>query len=492
MADRRVDELAALAELAERCIYDPLLWAELAWPWGDGDLAGEDIRVWQSEILDTLASRLSDPATRYQKHRIAVASGHGIGKSALMGMLTNWALSCWPGCRIRLTANTEPQLRTTTSPEIAKWFRSSLSAPLFDVDTMRIAAHDPKLKDRWRADFVTWSEHNTVAFQGLHNKGNLILILVDEGSEIPEVLYDVIDGAGTDEGTIVINVVFGNPTSNVGRFKDFFTHATISPLWQTWQIDSRTVEGTDKEYLDGLVAAHGDDSDYVRVRVKGQFPRASSRQFIPADTVEAARGKHLPPHAYNFAPSVLSCDPAWTGDDELVIGHRKGLMFEILDVIQSNDNDVEIAQRLAAHEDRLGAAMVFIDAGYGTGIVSAGKTMGRTWHLVWFGGKASDPGVVNKRTEMWRDTRDWLAEGGAIPDDNVLCNDLIAPETLPMLDGRVAIETKEHMRRRKIRSPDRGDALALTFAFPPPPVRHDTGYGTGPVVLNEEYNPYGV
>lgn len=485
------EETATLAGIAAKCVYDPLLWAEVAWPWGEGELEGEDIRVWQADVFDYLASRLANRETRFKKHRVAVASGHGIGKSAFMGMICNWALSCWPGCRVRLTANTEPQLRTTLSPEVAKWFRSSISAPLFDVDTLRIASNDAKTRDRWRADFVTWSEHNTVAFQGLHNKRNLILILVDEGSEIPAVLYDVIDGAGTDEGTIVITLVFGNPTSNTGRFKDFFTHSKISRLWKTWQIDSRTVEGTDKGYLNDLVETHGGDSDYVRVRVKGQFPRASSRQFIPSDIVEAARGRPLPKEAFDFAASVITCDPAWTGDDELVIGHRKGLMFEILDVIQNNDNDVLIAQKLAVYEDKFDAVLVNVDAGYGTGIVSAGRTFGRSWNLVWFGGKATDPGMVNKRVEMWRDMRQWLVEGGAIPDDSVLCNDLIAPETLPMLDGRVALESKEHMRRRHIRSPDRADALALSFAYPVPAREHNTGYRKKAVVLNEQFDPYG-
>jgi hypothetical protein len=113
---------------------------------------------------------------------------------------------------------------------------------------------------------------------------------------------------------------------------------------------------------------------------------------------------------------------------------------------------------------------VFIDAGYGTGIVSAGRTMGRTWTLVWFGGESSDPGCLNKRAEMWKLMRDWLKAGGAIDSrDTVLYNDLIGPETVPRPDGKIQLESKKDMKARGLPSPGRGDALALSFAFPVAP-----------------------
>ena len=82
-------EKAQLARIAAACRYDPLAWAEIAWPWGAPGtrFEREDIRVWQSEILDTIAQHLMNPETRYDVCHIAVASGHGIGKSALIGMV---------------------------------------------------------------------------------------------------------------------------------------------------------------------------------------------------------------------------------------------------------------------------------------------------------------------------------------------------------------------------------------------------------------------
>lgn len=488
------EDKRAIAEIAARCRYDPLLWAEVAWRWGEGELAGKDIRVWQAEVLDTIAEHLANPATRYTPLRIAVASGHGIGKSAGMGMLSNWAMSCWRGARIVCTANTENQLRTKTSPEIGTWFKRSISAPLFSVDTMSIKLRDAT-DDAWALDFAPWSENNTEAFAGLHAEGRLVMLLMDEASAISDKIFEVAEGALTDENTILIWVVFGNPTRNTGRFRECFRR--FRRYWKTWQIDSRTVEGTNKQYLQSLVDMYGEDSDRVKVRVRGIFPSASSRQLIPSPVIDTARGRHLPPSAYDFAPVILTCDPAWTGDDDLVIGMRQGLKADILEVIPKNDNDFEIAGRLARYEDKLNAAAVFIDFGYGTGIKSAGDTMGRHWELVNFGGKAPEPGYQDMRAYMYDKMLDWLEKGGAIPDDQVLCDEMQAIETLPTLDGRLKLMSKEDMRKADgdVNSPDRADCIALSFARPV--VRRDAAQSghRGRVARskyldeNGEYNP---
>src|SRR5690606_25581290 len=126
-------------KLAADCQYDPDRWAKAAWDWGTGALADYDgPREWQSDINQIIRDHLSNPETRFQPLQIAVASGHGIGKSAEMGMLSNWAMSCRDDARIVTTANTEGQLRTKTAPEIGKWFRTSITAGWFDVQAMSI------------------------------------------------------------------------------------------------------------------------------------------------------------------------------------------------------------------------------------------------------------------------------------------------------------------------------------------------------------------
>ncbi|MGE4334977.1 MAG: terminase [Pigmentiphaga sp.] len=466
------DDLDYIASFAA----DPRGYIEQVYPWGE---EGTELarhtgpRQWQGQVLDTIGEHLRNPETRFTPLRIAVASGHGIGKSAGIAQITKWALDTFADTRIVVTANTDTQLRTKTWPEISKWQRLADTRDLFKTTATAVACADPDGEKSWRADAIPWSEHNTEAFAGLHNEGKRIVLIFDEASAIADKVWEVAEGALTDAETEIIWLAFGNPTRNSGRFRECFRR--YRKLWKTFQIDSRTVEGTNKEYLQELVDTYGEDSDIVKIRVRGIFPSMSVKQFIGTADAEAAQGRHLEPNQYQFAPVILTCDPAWEGDDDLVISKRQGLKFEVLRVLPKNDNDIEVAQILANLEDEHQADAVFVDAGYGTGIVSAGKTLGRRWRLVWFSGESGDEGCLNKRAEMWKLARDWLKEGGAIPDDQVLVDELTAPEIVARLDGKIQIESKKDMKKRGLPSPNRADSLCLSFAFPVATKRARTG-----------------
>lgn len=466
--------------------HDPLGYVEASFPWGvpNSRLEKHDgPRAWQREVLKEIGDHFQNPETRYRPCLISVASGHGIGKSALIGMILQWGLSTMENTRAVVTANTELQLRTKTMPEVGKWFRMAYNSDWFKAASMSIKSADEESAENWKLDANPWSENNTEAFAGLHNQGGRILMVMDEGSGIVEKVWEVAEGVLTDEDTEIIWIVFGNPTRNTGRFRECFRK--YRARWKTRQIDSRTVEGTNKKTLQDMVDTYGEDSDIVKVRIRGMFPAMSAKQFISTTDVDAAFGRVLREEQYTFAPVILTCDPAWEGDDELVIGLRQGLAFKILRTIAKNDNDITIATMLAGLETEHKADAVFVDAGYGTGIVSAGTTMGRTWQLVWFAGESTDAGCLNKRAEMWKLTRDWLKAGGAIPKDDVLYQDLIGPETVPRLDGKIQLESKKDMKQRGLPSPNRADALVLSFAMPV-----SKQMASAPRRGIQDYNPY--
>lgn len=459
------DPEAELLEEIAGFTHDPLGFALFAYPWGEGELADvSGPRQWQRDMLAEIGEHLRNPETRYQPLMISRASGHGIGKSAGIGMVIDWAMSTCEDCKVVVTANTENQLRTKTAPEVSKWFRLSINAHWFSPSATAIASRDKEHDRTWRTDFVPWSESNTEAFAGLHNKGKRIVLIFDEASAIADKVWEVAEGALTDEGTEIIWLAFGNPTRNTGRFRECFRR--LKHRWHGRQIDSRTVEGTNKAQLQKWVDDYGEDSDFVKVRVRGMFPSASAKQYISTADVDAAYGRILRWEQYAWAPKILTVDPAWEGDDELVIGLRQGLHFQVLKSIPKNDNDVFIANLIARIEDEVEADAVFIDAGFGTGIVSVGRTLGRSWQLVWFAEKSSDEGCLNKRAEMWKLMRDWLKEGGALPEDPLLHDELLAPETVARLDGKLQIESKKDMKARGQPSPNRADALAISFAYP--------------------------
>lgn len=463
MVEKDIDE--EIIELAATCSRDPLRWSMLAYDWGEGELVGfSGTRQWQADVFGDIRDHLSNPETRFQPLMIAVASGHGIGKSAGIGMIVNWALSTCEDCKVVITANTENQLRTKTSPEVGKWQRMSITSHWLDVQSTSVSSRDKDHAKTWRADFTPWSENNTEAFAGLHNKGKRIVLIFDEASAIADKVWEVAEGALTDEDTEIIWIAFGNPTRNSGRFRECFRR--FKHRWICRQIDSRTVDGTNKAQIVKWAEDYGEDSDFFKVRVRGLFPSMSARQFIGEVDVTNAYGKVLRPEQYSFAPKILTCDPAWEGDDELVIGLRQGLAFRILHRMAKNDNDLVVAQILARYEDEEQADAVFVDAGYGTGVVSAGQGMGRDWVLVWFASASGEIGCLNKRAEMWKAARDWLKGGGAIPADPTLRDELQAPEIVPRIDGKTQIESKKEMKARGVPSPNRADSLVLSFAFP--------------------------
>lgn len=502
-ADRIEDEL--IADVAKYS-HDPFGYIVFAYPWGEvgSELENESgPRFWQKEVCGDIRAGLLAGLPREQvigdvlakfdmlPVQVAVASGHGIGKSGLVGMLIDWAMSTCQNTRGIVTANTDTQLRTKTWPEVKKWHRLSITSHWFECTATSIHAKG-KAGDTWRIDAIPWSKEHLEAFAGLHNKGNRILLVFDEASAIADGVWEVAEGALTDEDTEIIWLCFGNPTRNSGRFRECFRKN--AHRWAHRQVDSRTVPGTNKTKIAQWVQDHGEDSDFVKVRVRGMFPTTSAAQFIATEDVDAAYGKDLRVESYNFAPKIITCDPSWTGDDPLVIGLRQGLMFKILREMPKNDNDVQVATILAMLQDEHQADAVFIDAGYGTGIYSAGITMKRQgWQMVWFGSAAPDPGFINMRAWIWNQVKQWLKQGGSIQPDPGLHQELTGPETIPRLDGKIQLESKQDMKDRGLPSPNKADALAISFAFPVAKLNGEKPAGTRPAVViaggRDKYNP---
>ena len=397
-------------------------------------------------------------------YRGAVSSGHGIGKSTITSWIILFIMSTRPHCKGVVTANTSDQLKTKTWGELGKWKKKCVTGEWFVYNNGKgnMNLYHADFKESWRVDGQTCREENSESFAGLHAANSSPFYIFDEASAVPDKIWEVAEGGTTDGEPFWF--AFGNPTRNTGRFRECFRK--FRHRWNTRHVDSRHVSITNKQLIQDWLKDYGVDSDFFKVRVRGVFPNQSIKQFIAEGLVDEARHRHLRANQYEFAPKIITVDPAWEGDDSIEIGLRQGLAFEILRSIPKNDNDVAVANLVANLEAQHKADAVFIDAGYGTGIVSVGRTLGHDWQLVWFGGAALDPGYLNKRAEMWGLTKKWLQEGGAIPDDDELCLDLTSPETVPRMDGKIQLESKTAMKKRGVPSPNKGDALALSFAFP--------------------------
>ena len=476
--------------------HDPLGHVLYSYPWG---VAGTSLASrdgpwpWQRETLARIGDRLKagELANFEDVVQEAVSSGHGIGKSALVSWLVRWALDTFEDTRVLVTANTDKQLTTKTWPEVTKWHNLGITAHWWTCTATALYSVDPAHEKNWRADAIPWSEHNTEAFQGLHNLEKRIVVIFDEASKIADPVWEATEGALTDTGTEIVWTVFGNPTQASGRFRECFRKN--KHRWHTQQIDARTVPGTNAKLHEKWIEDNGIDSDFVKVRVRGMFPSMSVRGLFSEADVDAAYGRVIREDQYSFAPVIITCDPAWSGDNVLVIGKRQGLWYEILHVMPKNDNDVLVANFIARYEDEYRADAVFVDLGYGTGIVSVARSLGRTWQLVGFGETPFDPSCVNRRAEMYRAARDWIKAGGCLPNNGPhaaqLREDLLAIEVKPRPDGKLLLESKDEMLGRGVSSPDHADAFVLSFASPVQKKVH-TAPNARPGFADADYKPH--
>ena len=314
------------------------------------------------------------------------------------------------------------------------------------------------------SEAVPWSENNLAAFAGLHNYGKRLIVLFDESSEIADGTWEQADTFMLDSDTELIWVAFGNPTQNTGRFKDCF--GRFKHRWNHHQVDSRDCRLANKTKIDQWIEDYGFDSDYVKVHVRGMFPSLSVKGFFSVQDLDAAFNKTLRPEQYDWAPKILTVDPAWEGDDMMEIGLRQGLLYRTLRTIPKNDNDIFIANLISQIEKDEKVDAVFIDGGYGTGIVSAGRPWGKSWQIVWFASTSSDPGCFNKRAQMANDAKKWLKDGGVLPDDKDLYEDILSIETVGRTDGKIQLESKKDIKKRIGRSPGKFDAWLLSFSYP--------------------------
>jgi len=460
-------ELDLVDEIA-RCTYDPLRFVLFAFPWGSGELKDKHPEDWQIQILTDIKNGL--PVS--QAIQEAVASGHGIGKSALVSWIILWSVSTFEDTKGVVTANTETQLKTKTWAELAKWHRLCICKHWFELTATALYSKDPAHEKTWRIDMIPWSERNTEAFAGLHNQGKRIVIIMDEASAIPDIIWEVTEGALTDENTQIIWCAFGNPTRNTGRFRECF--GRFKHRWTNKQIDSRTVTLTNKEQIAQWVQDYGEDSDFVRVRVRGVFPRAGSMQFISGDLVEEAAHREI--KRQDFDPMVMGVDVARFGDDQSVLWFRRGRDAKTIPPIKLRNVDtMTLASKIVEARKYYHVEAVFVDGtGVGGGVVDRLNQLGVPVIEVQFGAKPDrsmpghdDVAYANKRAEMWGFMRTWL-KGGAIPNDPELTADLTGVEYgYAIKDGRDAIllEKKADMKKRGLSSPDLADALALTFAY---------------------------
>lgn len=469
---------AELAEFIAQFYDDPYGFVMAVFPWGEPELADGSLNPlanktgpepWQRELLEDMGRHiknniiLRELGLDMEVFRSAVASGHGIGKSAMVSWLIYFLMSTRVDTRGAVTASTQFQLEDKTWPELSKWHNLAINKHwfLWTATTFSFAAYPEDKRKNYRATAASVSETNTEAFAGLHNEGGTVFVLFDEASGVFKKIWEVADGALTDGEAFMF--AFGNPTKPDGEFADCFDkHAH---MYRTRHVDSREVSFTNKNALADILRKYGEDSDEAKVRVKGQFPSQSFNGFFAADMIQASvdRDEYGDPGA----ALIMAVDVARFGNDKSVIGFRQGrnARFPILEF--GKISTVQLVQIVAGEINaKRPDAVVIEGTGIGAGVIDQLRALGYKIIEVHPGAAATRHDLyINRRAEYFSDFRDWVYDEGCLPNDPKLRAEMLGMMySLDRHEQRVKIEAKEDMKKRGLSSPDRADMLALTFA----------------------------
>ena len=474
MSVTEAENTLALAEWCRDCAEDPLRFVLEGYPWSEPgplkDHVGPD--TWQRQFLERLGTEVRARQFNGLKPvapiRFATSSGHGIGKSVMVAWLVDWIMSTRPHCQGTITANTFTQLETKTWASVQRWTRLCLTAPWFTVVSTRM--YHTEYRESWFCAPQSCREENSEAFAGQHAADSTSFYINDEDSAVPDKIHEVSEGGLTDGEPM--QFLFGNATRSSGAFYQACFGAQRN-RYIVNTIDSRDSRFTNKTQIAEWIQDYGEDSDFVRVRVKGLPPAASDLQFIATSLVSAAQTRT--PSNLPDDPLICGLDVARGGSDRCVFRFRRGTDARSIKPMwipgeQSRDSMRLVtmaADVLNRQYDGRKIHTLFVDGtGIGGPIVDRLRQMGHSNVVeIQFGAEAPDGKYANMRAYMWGKMRDWLPKGAIDPDPR-LEMDLTAPGYSHDKRDRVVLESKEHLKDRGIDSPDDADALALTFAAP--------------------------
>lgn len=423
---------------------------------------------WQKAALADLA----------ESPKVSIKSGQGVGKTGLEAVALLWFLCCYPYPRIVATAPTKQQLHDVLWSEVSKWMSKSplLSEILKWTKTYIYMVGNEK---RWFAVARTATKPENM--QGFHE--DHMLFIVDEASGVADPIMEAV--LGTLSGVNNKLLMCGNPTKTSGTFYD--SHTKDRALYRCHTVSSLDSSRTNKENIRLLIRKYGEDSNVVRVRVKGEFPNQEDDVFIGLSLIEQCGSRQYElPEGKGMAQVIIGVDVARFGDDETILYRnfkgrlkiaetRRGqeLMATVGDIVKEYKSIVK------EHPEYQGKIYVNIDdTGLGGGVTDRLREVKREQKLHRMTivpinaaerietdtkeGKEAAEHYSNLTTHMWAVVRELLENREmVIADDEQTVAQLSSRKYRMASNGKLEIEPKREMKKRGLDSPDRADALAL-------------------------------
>ncbi len=425
---------------------------------------------WQQEVLTDLA----------KEPKVAVKSGQGVGKTGIEAVALLWFLTCFPYPRVVATAPTKQQLHDVLWSEVAKWQERS---PLLRIilKWTKTYIYMAGYEKRWFATARTATKPENM--QGFHEDN--MLFIVDEASGVADPIMEAI--LGTLSGVNNKLLMCGNPTRTSGTFFDAFNSDRV--LYKHHTVSSLDSQRTNKQNIASLVRKYGEDSNVVRVRIKGLFPKQEDDVFIAHEIVEQCGSRLYELNEKKQLPYIMfGVDVARYGNDETIIYRNiKGKLKMAInrrgqDLMKTTGDIVaEYKKAIKEFPDYKGYIYVNIDdTGLGGGVTDRlieVKREQKLYRLVVVPinaaekietdtkeGKEAAGHYNNLTTHMWAVLRDLLRNREIeIMEEPETFAQLVVRKYFMASNGKIELESKKEMKKRNLPSPDRADALALAI-----------------------------
>jgi phage terminase large subunit len=395
-----------------------------------------------------------------QKHgHVSVRSGHGIGKSTALALAILWFMSTRKGAKIPVTAPTSHQLFDVLWSELITWHRKMDPAFRDQFEYTSDKFCHKEFRESWFCVARTARPERPEALQGFH--GENLLFVIDEAAGVADGIFEVAMGSLTNKQNWCL--MAGNPTRLSGFFFDSF-HADRA-RWKKLHFSSLESPLVDKSYSKRMAKKYGEGSNIYRVRVLGEFPSSEEDQLIPLHVLEAAVDREIP----DAGPVVWGLDVARFGSDATCLAKRKGdRIQEILQTRNLNLMQVTgwVANQIQETPLEQRPSTIFVDSiGYGAGVADRLRELGYPALDVNVAERpSSKEKYANLRAELWCEFRDALyQETISLPSDEDLLAQCATIKYSFHSSGKLMIERKEDLKRRGLPSPDRADAVRLTF-----------------------------
>lgn len=290
------------------------------------------------------------------------------------------------------------------------------------------------------------------------------IVWVEEADKVSANSWDVLIPTVRKPGS-EIWITFNPHLQNDATFQRFVVNPPPDAVVReiNWRDNPWFPDELEKERLHCM----NTDPDLYRHIWEGECLPAGDNQLIGMDEAYTAAERKYEPSEYEHAPKIIGVDVARYGGDRSVIVRRQGLKLMDDIITYKGISNMDLAARVAEIIDQWQPDAVFIDAGRGEGVIDRLLQLSYDVVGVNFGGMPTNTKYQNKRAQMWSDLADWIKGKGQIPRNTELIADISTPTyTYSNASNKFELESKERIKARGMKSPDLGDALALTFAFP--------------------------